>query len=145
METFVMFAIKRTISKFATHLLVKKCIKLKSMNLMNLPARAIRNKNSDWSITLPSNGILFHTKMIPELNATSFLRQFWKSLTMNLDLPVKIILSAYNNFKILVLGKCSAINVSDEQFLSKFSDYFGEIGTLKNTHHIDVKDNVTLA
>ena len=26
------------------------------MNLMNLPARAIRNKNSDWSITLPSNG-----------------------------------------------------------------------------------------
>ena len=104
---------------------------------------------------------------------------------MNLDLPVKIILSAYNNFKILVLGKCSltlkhqkdhfdvsfivvdsgsvpilglatseslnlikrisAINVSDEQFLSEFSDYFGEIGTLKNTHHIDVKDNVTLA
>ena len=26
--------------------------------------------------------------------------------------------------------------------MSKFSDCFGEIGTLKNTHHIDIKDNV---
>ena len=37
----------------------------------------------------------------------------------------------------------SAINVSAEQFLSEFSDCFGEIGTLKNTHHIEIKDNVT--
>ena len=37
----------------------------------------------------------------------------------------------------------SAINVSGEQFLSEFSDCFGEIGTLKNTHHIEIKDNVT--
>ena len=37
----------------------------------------------------------------------------------------------------------SAINVSGEQFLSEFSDYFGEIGTLKNTHNIKIKDNVT--
>ena len=37
----------------------------------------------------------------------------------------------------------SAVNVSDEQFLSEFSDCFGEIGTLKNTHHIEIKDNVT--
>ena len=35
-----------------------------------------------------------------------------------------------------------AINVSGEQFLSEFSDCFGEIGTLKNTHHIEIKDNV---
>ena len=27
--------------------------------------------------------------------------------------------------------------------MSKFSDCFGEIGTLKNTHHIEIKDNVT--
>ena len=97
--------------------------------------------------------------------------------------PVNIKLSAYNNSKIPVLGKCSltlkhkkdhfdvsfivvdsksvpilglatseslnlikrisAINVSDEQFLSEFSDCFGEIGTLKNTHHIEIKENRT--
>ena len=96
--------------------------------------------------------------------------------------PVNIRLSAYNNSKISVLGKCSLtlkhkkshfdvsfivvdsrsvaipglatsesldlikcispVNVSDEQFLSEFSDCFGEIGTLKNTHHIEIKDNV---
>ena len=37
----------------------------------------------------------------------------------------------------------SAINVRNEQFLSEFSDCFGEIGTLKNTHHIEIKDIVT--
>ena len=84
---------------------------------------------------------------------------------------VNIKLSAYNNSKVPVLGKCSltlkhkkdqfdvsfiivdsqsmiilglanseslhlikcisVVNVSDEQFLSEFSDCFGEIGTLK--------------
>ena len=39
--------------------------------------------------------------------------------------------------------RISAVNVSDEQFLSGFSDCFGKIGTLKNTHHIEIKDNVT--
>ena len=37
----------------------------------------------------------------------------------------------------------SAINVSGEQFLSEFSDCFEETGTLKNTHYIEIKDNVT--
>ena len=37
----------------------------------------------------------------------------------------------------------SAVIVSDEQFLSEFSDCFGEIGTPENTHHIGIKDNVT--
>ena len=27
--------------------------------------------------------------------------------------------------------------------MSEFSNCFGEIGTLKNTHHIEIKDNVT--
>ena len=97
--------------------------------------------------------------------------------------PLNIKLSAYNNSKIPVLGKCSitlkhkkdyfdvlfivvdsksipilglatseslnlrkrisAVNVSNEQFFSEFSDCFGEIGTLKNTHHTEIKDNVT--
>ena len=96
---------------------------------------------------------------------------------------MNIKLSAHNNSKIPVLGKCSltlmhkkdyfevsfivvdsksdpildlstsknlnlikrisAVNVNDEQFLSEFSDCFGEIGTLKNAHHVEIKDNVT--
>ena len=43
MEKFVMFAIKRTVSKFATHVLVKKYMKLKRTNLMNPPTKAIMN------------------------------------------------------------------------------------------------------
>ena len=97
---------------------------------------------------------------------------------------MKIKLSAYNNSKILVLGKCSftikhkkghycdvsfivvdsksvpvlglatseslnlikrisVVNVSHKQFLFEFSDCLGETGTLKNTHHIEIKANVT--
>ena len=44
------------------------------------------------------------------------------------------------------LIKCiSAFNISDEQFSSEFSVCVGEIGTLKNTHNIEIKDNVTPA
>ena len=39
--------------------------------------------------------------------------------------------------------RISSVNVSNKQFLSDFSDCFGEIGTHKNTHHIEIKDNVT--
>ena len=39
----VMFAIKRTLSKFAPHVLVKKYMKLKRANLINPQARAIMN------------------------------------------------------------------------------------------------------
>ena len=35
-----------------------------------------------------------------------------------------------------LIKRISAINASDEQFFSEFSDCFGEIGTLKNTLHI---------
>ena len=43
METFAMFAIKRTISKFAAHVFIKEYMKLKRMNLMNSPTRASMN------------------------------------------------------------------------------------------------------
>ena len=43
MEKFVMFAIKRTISKFAAHMLVRKYMKLKRKNLMNPLTRTIIN------------------------------------------------------------------------------------------------------
>ena len=71
-----MFAIKRTISKFAAHVLVKKYMKLKTTNLMNPPTIAImiffienvniqdsahinqiKNENSDFPIFLSSNEI----------------------------------------------------------------------------------------
>ena len=40
--------------------------------------------------------------------------------------------------------KCiSVVNVSNEQFLSEFSDHFGERGTLNKTHNIEIKNKVT--
>ena len=42
-----------------------------------------------------------------------------------------------------LIKRISAVNVRDEKFLSEFSDCFGEIGTLKNIHNIEIKDNVT--
>ena len=42
-----------------------------------------------------------------------------------------------------LIKRISTVNVSNEQFLSKFSDCFGERGTVKNTHHIEINDNVT--
>ena len=39
-----------------------------------------------------------------------------------------------------MIKRISAVNLSDEQFSSELSDYFGEMG---NTHHIEIKDNVT--
>ena len=41
-----------------------------------------------------------------------------------------------------LIERIFAINVSGEKFLFEFSDCFGEIGTLKNTHLIEIKDNV---
>ena len=43
LEKFVMLAIKRTDLNFAARVLVKKFMKLKRMNLMNPPTRAIMN------------------------------------------------------------------------------------------------------
>ena len=140
----------------------------------------IKNENSDWSLTLPSNGIPVSYKIDTGAQCLTILKKFDPEPDL---CPVNIKLSAYNNSKIPVLGKCSltlkhkkdhfdvsfivvdsksvpilglatseslnlikrisTINVSDEQFLSEFSDCFGEIGTLKNTHHIEIKDNVT--
>ena len=37
----------------------------------------------------------------------------------------------------------SVVNVNIEQILSEYSDCFGEIGTLKNTQHVEIDSNVT--
>ena len=144
----------------------------------------IKNENSDLPITLPSNGIPVSYKIDTGAQCNVILLTILKKFDLEPDLcPVNIKLSAYINFKIPVLGKCSltlkhekdqfsclvycvdskpvpilglatseslnlikrisAVNVSDEQFLSEFSYCFREIGTLKNTHHLQIKDNVT--
>ena len=142
----------------------------------------IKNENSDWSITLPSNGIPVSYKIDTTAQCNVIPSTILKKFDPEPDLcHVNMKLSAYNNSKIPVLGQSSlnlkyknfdvsfivvdsksvpilglatseslnlikpisAVNVSDEQFLSKFSDCLGEIGTLKNTNHIEIKDNVT--
>ena len=207
-----MFLIKRTISTFAAHVLVKNYMKLKRMNLMkpltrkimnfslkliiirtlrildksrmrtltghstlewdscfifietnnnqnSAHIRQIKNENSDWSL-YPWMGFLFHRKLIPEINVTLFLWQFWKSLILNPNyfqwtysyphiinlkfsyLECSLTLKHKNNhFDVLfivvdsksipILGlsnseslnlikHISAVNASDEQFLSEF-------------------------
>ena len=182
MEKSVMFAIKRTISKFAAHVLVKKHMKLKRTNLMNPPTivimiffienvniqdsahiNQIKNENSDLSIFLSSNGISVSYKIDTRAQCNVIPLTVLKMFDPESDLcPVNIKLSACNNSKISVLGKCSltlkhkkdhfdvsfivvnsksvsilglatceslnlikrisAVNVSDEQFLSEFSE-----------------------
>ena len=36
----------------------------------------------------------------------------------------------------------SVVNINNKQFLCEFPDFFGEIGSLKNTDHFEIKDNV---
>ena len=42
-----------------------------------------------------------------------------------------------------LIKRMSTVNVTNEQFLAKFFYCFGEIGTLKDTYHIEIMDNVT--
>ena len=44
-----------------------------------------------------------------------------------------------------MIKRIYTVNVSGGQSLFEFSDCFGEIETLNNTHHIEIKNNVTLA
>ena len=123
-ENFIMYAIK-TIS---THLLVKKYMQLKRTNQSVKPVyqsdnaffietvniqdsshiNQIKNENSDWSTTLPSNGIPVSYKIDTGAQCNVILLTILKKLYPEPKLrPVNIMLSAYNNSKIPVLGKCS--------------------------------------
>ena len=67
----------------------------------------IKNKNSDWSITLPLNGIpvSYKTDTGAQCNITLF-----KILKFDPEpelYSVNVKLSTYNNSKIPILGKCS--------------------------------------
>ena len=60
------------------------------------------------------------------------------------DLKSIPILGLSNSESLNLIKHISAVNASDEQFLSEFFFYcFGETGTLKNTNHIEIKDNLT--
>ena len=122
-----MSAIKKTISKFAAHVLVKKYMTLKRTNLMKPPTWAImnffnetvnilnsahinqiKNENSNLPITLPSNGIPVSCKIDTGAQCNVTLLTILKKFDPEPNLcPVNIKLSAYINFKIPVLGKCS--------------------------------------
>ena len=175
MEKFVIFALKRTVSKFAAHV----CI----LHILTKSGMIIRSITR--SITLPSKGIPVSYKIDTGAQCNLIPLTILKKFDPEPDFcPVNIKFSTYNNSKITVFGKCllalkhqkdhfdvsfivvnsisvpvlrlatsesvnmikciSAVNVSDEQLLIEFSDCFGEIGTLKNTHHIEIKDNATL-
>ena len=87
-----MFVLKRTISQFAANALVKKYMKLKGLNLMNPPTRAIMNfllellvfktlyiltksivKTLIAQEVYPQMGFVFHIKLMVELNIMLFL------------------------------------------------------------------------
>ena len=44
-----------------------------------------------------------------------------------------------------MIKRIYTVNVRGEKSLLEFCDCFREIGTLNNTHHIEIKDNVTVA
>ena len=68
----------------------------------------IKNENSDWSITLPSNGIPVSYKIDTGAQCNVILLTILKKFDPEPDLcPVNIKLSAYNNSTISILGKCS--------------------------------------
>ena len=121
-----MFAIKRTISKFAASVLVKSTWNsneriwwtfdqsdyeffIETVNIQDSAhIKQIKNENSDCSITLPSNGIPVSYKIDTGAQCNVIPLTILKKFDPEPDLcPVNIKLSAYNNSKIPVLGKCS--------------------------------------
>ena len=99
-------------------------MKLKGMNLMNPPTRAIfmetiniqnfvhinqiKNENADWSIALPSNGVPVLYKIDTAAQCNNIPLTILKEFDPESDLcSGNIKLSAYNNSKIPGLGKHS--------------------------------------
>ena len=119
-----MFAIKRTISKFCRPCVGKKVHEIESnepsdqsdneffIETVNIQDSAhinqIKNENSDWSITLPMNGIPVSDKIDTGAQCNVIPLKIFKRFDPKPDLcPVNVKLSAYNNSKFLVLEKCS--------------------------------------
>ena len=125
-----MFVIKRTISKFVVHMLVKKYTHviekdesdkscrpeqlwffflIETVNIQDSAhINQIKNENSDWTITLPSNRIPVSYKIDSRAQCNIIPLTILKKFDHEPDLcPVNIKLFAYNNSKIHVLGKCS--------------------------------------
>ena len=68
----------------------------------------IMNENCDWSITLTSNGIPISYKIDTGARCNVIPLTILKKFDLEPELcPVNIKLSAYNNSKIPVIGKCS--------------------------------------
>ena len=68
----------------------------------------MKNENSDWSITLPSNVIPVSYKIDTGAHCNVIPLTILERVDSEPDLcPVSIKLSGYNSSKISVLGKCS--------------------------------------
>ena len=82
---------------------------IETINIQNFVyINQIKNENSDWSITLLANGILVSYKIDTGAQCNVVSLTILKNFDPEPDLcPVNIKLSAYNNSKIPVLGKCS--------------------------------------
>ena len=122
-----MFAIKRTISKFCRPCVGKKVHEIENeesnepsdqsdyeffIETVNIQDSAhinqIKNENSDWSITLPMNGIPVSDKIDTGAQCNVTPLKILKSFDPEPDLcPLNVKLSAYNNSKFPVLEKCS--------------------------------------
>ena len=95
---------------------------------MNIKLSAYNNSKipEPWKCSLT----LKHKKIHFDV---SFIVVDWKHLP---------ILRLASTESLNLIKDVSAVNASDEQFLCNFTDCFREIGTLKNTHHIEIKGNV---
>ena len=83
-----------------------------TINIQNsINISQIKNKNSDWPITLPSNGVPVSYKINNGAQCNVISLTILKKFDPEPDLYLVFIKlsSAYNNSKILVLGKCSLI------------------------------------
>ena len=95
------------------HNLCPVSIKLPTFNNSKIPILTLTHKKNHFDISF----ILVDSKSIPILRLST-------SESLNL---IKFI---------------SVVNINNKQFLCEFPDFFGEIGSLKNTDHFEIKDNV---
>ena len=70
-------------------------------------------------------------------------KNFFDVLFIVVDSESIPFLGLWTSESLIHLKLISVVNVNIEQILSEYSDCFGEIGTLKNTQHVEINSNVT--
>ena len=97
--------------------------------------------NNDWTVKLETNGtdVNYNKDLGAQVNIMP--ESIYQTLKQKSELkPTKVKLTTYNKRQILVIGQCEGkINYQDKNINS----CFGDIGSLRKTHHISVKPEVT--